>query len=103
MLAEPFRRITLDEIRAAIEKTGFKLKQSVTLNTSMKYGCPIGIICLASGTEAQFNVFAAEEIGLEEEYRVGFTSGFDGDPKFPKPSRMNAAGFADGMAARSLL
>jgi hypothetical protein len=79
------RRITVDEVKAAYEKTGLKPKRGQYISHDKTCGCAIGALVLAEGIDASANCGAmatdyAERV-FGENYRVGFVHGFDARDK----------------------
>lgn len=100
------RRITVEEIRKAVAKTGLKLTTRRTLSIPGKCGCPIGILARAAGDREQYmSIFhAISSVGLEERYATGFVTGFDGGGREgDEGGSIYGLGIRDGLAARSLL
>lgn len=88
-------RITVEHIESALRKTGFTLKQGVTLRCKEKVGCPLGVI-------AHMNGVKFSGLGLRYDYIRSFMQGFDAvDRLYDGPEADQ--GFLYGEAARSLL
>ena|ERR1700761_8660350 len=98
------RRITVEEVREAVEKTGLKLTRKRTLDLAEKCGCPIGILSHLKGGTRRFENIAAHaaNLGLEMKYADGFIRGFDSESPMPIDDPMFDAGVADGQACAEL-
>ena len=71
------RRITVEEVRAALEKTGYRLRQRVTIDHNGKCGCPIGVMAVHEGYRDGAWFFSGRHLGLSESYQTGVEAGFD--------------------------
>lgn len=99
------RRITVEEIREAVKKTGLKLTRKRTLDLAGMCGCPIGILShLKGGVHVFGNITEhAANLGLEMGYADGFVKGFDSEmPSLEIGDAEHDAGVADGHAAAEL-
>lgn len=81
MSADTKRRITVAEVKAAVEKTGVRLKRGVTFAAATNCGCPLGIVAVAttdiSLLKAEYIDSVQKALGLTSPYRFGFVQGFD--------------------------
>ena len=104
------RRITVDEVRAAMEKTGYSLRPSCTLSSDELCGCPVAIVALSDGAidPSGWNtpIGAMRAIGLDIEYGFGLVNGFDWPNNRHIPDRCDLRrklGIEDGRAIREAL
>jgi hypothetical protein len=80
------KRITVDEVRAAYEKTGLKPAVNDLLDSEFNHyqptrGCGLGALYVADGGLAYMNAtvsVVAKDLGLGKAYAYGFSDGFDG-------------------------
>ena len=89
------KRVTVEEVREAIQRIGFNLRPKVTLDRKARECCPLGALCLDRGVK-----FSGLDIGRD--YKDGFIHGFD-YPELPSMKSVLDAtryteGVADGMA-----
>jgi hypothetical protein len=112
-----FRRITVDEVRAAIETAGIALKQRICLDIDAGCACPIGAVAyletdIASEDDPDSTPDAAEKLGLDDHYWNEFVHSFDYYPhpdgrpdRFAGDSRhmLEFAGATDGWACAAAL
>jgi hypothetical protein len=108
------RRISVDEVRAAVEKTGAILQKETCLSLGgpRPCGCGMGVLALAEHPEILtlgtfpyvFTTTAAYYLGLTRDYANGFASGFDGHP-MPRVLAEGelTVGYADGKAVADAL
>jgi len=109
-MSDTLRRITVDEVRAAVEKTGLRPEPGIWLNGNgdkPTCGCALGILAHSQGISLDRPNASIPEaaglMGLDQEYTEGFISGFDGE-KCACPDEPNhALGFTDGLAIRQAL
>lgn len=74
------KRLTVEMVQEALDATGYKLKQNITLDTENGCGCPIGIRnFFETGDDSEdLRLFGRGlDIGLSPGYSYGFTEGFD--------------------------
>lgn len=101
------RRITVDEVKAAYEKTGLHPKQGEfrEYETCDKVcgGCAITALLAADGIDIveEPNLRAIAESRYGGHYIGGFVCGFDGKPAawFRDTNERERQGYADGTAA----
>lgn len=115
------KRITVEEVKAAFEKTklkpkqGFYFQRETSADTSPKCACGMGVLYLAQ-TEMDFdeaaqlddegsdiNLYFTERYGAD--YRVGFAHGFDSGHRHSSlaHSPEYQQGYEDGDAARAAM
>lgn len=119
----PIRRLTIEEVRAAVDKTGLKLMRNITLRGDC--GCPIGVVGQANDcivlispevTDTDFvrvdPYVIADKLGLAYPYTVGLIYGFDGKPEtdveseyddLPVELEQCKLGYTDGQAIAAAL
>jgi len=112
-MIENIRRITVHEVKAAMEKTGAVLKRKTTLmkhSNGLVCGCPIGIVAFSIKDPIPNWCSAGVEdcqriVGLEDVYCSGFIGGFDGLVNGPIhiSNDIYTKGYADGRAVAEAL
>ena len=106
-------RVTADDLRAALEATGYTLIQSFCHDASRKEGDPFAVLALARGATlprmAQVVEAARKFLGIHDDYARAFTRSYDRRPydQTPCPGivglmdlERSTWGYADGAAIR---
>lgn len=92
-------RLTVEQIKADIVKTGMTLKAWSWLNSKCDCGCPMGIHAMANGNKIPVDWCHAK---FGRAYVDGFTEGFD-DPNNITTFESRQTGWQDGRNARRML
>lgn len=107
--AEGIRRITVSEVREAMDATGFSLRPHISLDPDFRCGCPIGIMAvqikgeeLLQDYQNYFIENLGEIVGLDPDYIAGFVVAFDGYNRL-KATQTADMGYEDGLTIRKEL
>lgn len=92
------KRITVEEVKAAYELTGFKPERHLYVDLIERCACGIGVVAIAGGVVADSAVidrFGTDTYGCE--YVCDFIKGFDGEEWDGKTGH-EMDGYKDGQA-----
>lgn len=95
------KRITPDDVRDALEATGYTLIQSFCHDASRKEGDPFAVVALAFGADLPRLTCkvdpARKFLGITSDYACGFTRSFDKKPYDQAAASSSAPGSDDGL------
>lgn len=96
------RRVTAEDLRAAIEATGYTLVQSWCHQASRREGDPFAILALAEGRDIPPYTWeslpVARPLGFTADYVCGFNRAFDRKPYDQAGANAGPPGSDDGLA-----